>query len=450
MTNHQSNNTSRSTSNSNISSNESSNDISIYSKPSSEENIINKEKEKEIQKKHSLLSKKKSNSSQKTLVSTIPDTKNIWELCKNEKKKEKKEATKVDLNDIGIESSIFIGGSPGGGKTTLISSTFDKNSSSVSTSTLLLDYTYRHNNRTKGLNSLKDTLHIWELANGVMFKEFLKIPINEHNINNAVAVIVLDLSKPENIVDEYNELIEVINSRINQLLKSLEKRGSRRPKALTLYSWKKYGNSHPDKEVLHPTIIPTIIVGSKYDKFKNNESESKKIVCKMLRYLAHTNGSSLIFFNQNDESMAQKFKQILFHYIYRNAPPTNSVDHNKPILVMAGTDSLESIGLPPSCNATNPQRLSLNDWVSVYESFYKKKETKNKNYSIDLSKFTEPIIDNLKIEKDDQYIKYCQKNEKEANEKLKLGNSSAIGGLNEERKSGNIYSRSRAAGLATY
>lgn len=28
-----------------------------------------------------------------------------------------------------------------------------------------------------------------------MFKEFLKIPINEHNINNAVAVIVLDLSK---------------------------------------------------------------------------------------------------------------------------------------------------------------------------------------------------------------------------------------------------------------
>jgi len=34
-----------------------------------------------------------------------------------------------------------------------------------------------------------------ETANGVMFKDFLKIPINEHNINNAVAVIVLDLSK---------------------------------------------------------------------------------------------------------------------------------------------------------------------------------------------------------------------------------------------------------------
>eukprot|EP00833_Pecoramyces_ruminatium_P000904 jgi/Orpsp1_1/1174936/evm.model.c7180000052013.1 len=440
MISHQSNNTSRSGSNSNLSNNEFSIDPSLSSKSNSEENII--DKEKEIQKKQLLLQKKKSSSSQKTTNSTSTNTKNIWQLCKIEKEKEKKEPTKVELNDIGIESSIFIAGSSGGGKSTLISSIFDKNSSNVSSSTLLLDYTYRHNNRTKGLNSLKDTLHIWELANGVMFKEFLKIPINEHNINNAVAVIVLDLSKPENIVDEYNEIIEVVNSRIDHILKSLEKRGSRRPKALTLHSWKKYGNSHPDKEFLHPTIIPSIIVGSKYDKFKNNESESKKIVCKMLRYLAHTNGSSLIFYNQNDESMAQKCKQILFHYIYRSAAPTNLIDHNKPILVMAGTDTLESIGLPSSNNATNPQRLSLNDWITVYESFFKKKETKNKNYSIDLSKFPEPIIDNLKIEKDEEYIKYCQKNEKEVNEKLKLGSSSSIGSPSEERKSGNIYSRS--------
>ncbi|OUM58506.1 hypothetical protein PIROE2DRAFT_16190, partial [Piromyces sp. E2] len=206
-------------------------------------------------------------------------------------------------NDIGIESSIFIAGSPEGGKSTLISSIFDKNTINVSSSTLLLDYTYRHNNRTKGLNSLKDTLHIWELANGVMFKEFLKIPINEHNINNAVAIIVLDLTKPENIIDEYQEIIEIINTRIDSILKNLEKRGSRRPKALTLYSWKKYGNSNPDKEFIHPTIIPSIIVGSKYDKFKNMESY---FVCKILRYLAHINGSSLIFYNPNDESMSQK------------------------------------------------------------------------------------------------------------------------------------------------
>ena len=29
---------------------------------------------------------------------------------------------------------------------------------------------FRHNNRTKGLNSLKDTLHIWELGNIKTYK----------------------------------------------------------------------------------------------------------------------------------------------------------------------------------------------------------------------------------------------------------------------------------------
>ncbi|ORX45350.1 hypothetical protein BCR36DRAFT_358250 [Piromyces finnis] len=439
ISHHHSNNSINSASNSNSSVNELLNEPSLNSKSNSEESLDNEKVKKHLQ-------KKKSNSSQSSIT-----TKNLWQLCKIEKEKEKKDANKVELNDIGIESSIFISGSPEGGKSTFISSIFDKNSSNVSSSTLLLEYTYRHNNRTKGLNSLKDTLHIWELANGTMFKEFLKIPINEHNINNAVAVIVLDLSKPENIIDEYNEIMEVINSRISYLLKNLEKRGSRRPKALTVYSWKKYGNNHPDKEFIHPTIIPSIIVGSKYDKFKNMESESKKFVCRILRYLAHINGSSLIFYNPNDESMSQKCKQILFHYIYRSAAPNNMIDHNKPILVMAGTDSLNEIGLPPSCNATNPQRLSLSDWTSVYESFFKKDETKKHNFKVDLSKFPETIIDNLKIEKDEEYIKYCQKNEREANEKLKLNSSSSsIGSPSEERKLGNIYSRSRAAGLATF
>jgi len=50
-------------------------------------------------------------------------------------------------------------------------------------------------------------------------------------------------------------------------------------------------------------------------------------------------------------------------------------DHNKPVLVMAGTDSLKAIGLPPNCNATNPERLSLNDWTTIYETFFKKEGT---------------------------------------------------------------------------
>jgi len=181
ISHHHSNNTSRSASHSNISFNDYSNDPSLNRKASSVESLESgrgpeeKEKEKEKEKKEMLLqqhqkkSSSSNHSSQKSLNhSTSKEgattTKNIWNLCKIEKEKEKKDTNKVELNDIGIESSIFLAGSSGGGKSTLISSIFDKNSSNVSSSSLLLDYTFRHNNRTKGLNSLKDTLHIWELG----------------------------------------------------------------------------------------------------------------------------------------------------------------------------------------------------------------------------------------------------------------------------------------------
>jgi dynein light intermediate chain 2 len=135
ISHHHSNNTSRSASNSNLSINEFTNELTLSSKSNSEDSL-----DKEKLKKH--LQKKKSSSSQKTTNSQASvTTKNLWQLCKIEKEKEKKDNNKVELNDIGIESSIFIAGSPEGGKSTLISSIFDKNTSNISSSTLLLDYT---------------------------------------------------------------------------------------------------------------------------------------------------------------------------------------------------------------------------------------------------------------------------------------------------------------------
>ena len=48
-----------------------------------------------------------------------------------------------------------------------------------------------------------------------------------------------------------------------------------------------------DKELLDPCAIPVAIVGSKYDVFQNFDPEKKKIICKTLRFVAHTNGASL-------------------------------------------------------------------------------------------------------------------------------------------------------------
>ena len=43
-------------------------------------------------------------------------------------------------------------------------------------------------------------------------------------------------------------------------------------------------------------MIPTVIIGSKFDVFANqNESVKKKVLCNALRYIAHTYGCDLVF-----------------------------------------------------------------------------------------------------------------------------------------------------------
>ncbi len=48
-----------------------------------------------------------------------------------------------------------------------------------------------------------------------------------------------------------------------------------------------------DKDLLNPLPIPLAIVGTKYDLFQDFDPEKKKIVCKTLRFVAHSNGASL-------------------------------------------------------------------------------------------------------------------------------------------------------------
>ena len=39
--------------------------------------------------------------------------------------------------------------------------------------------------------------------------------------------------------------------------------------------------------------VPLAILGTKYDIFQDFEPEKKKVICKTLRFVAHTNGASL-------------------------------------------------------------------------------------------------------------------------------------------------------------
>jgi len=45
--------------------------------------------------------------------------------------------------------------------------------------------------------------------------------------------------------------------------------------------------------LLNPLLVPLVIFGGKYDQFQDFDPEKKKIICKTLRFIAHTNGAYL-------------------------------------------------------------------------------------------------------------------------------------------------------------
>lgn len=58
-------------------------------------------------------------------------------------------------------------------------------------------------------------------------------------------------------------------------------------------AWQRFGSDHPDRDLLDPLPVPLAILGSKYDQFQDMEPERRKMLCRTLRFVAHTNGASL-------------------------------------------------------------------------------------------------------------------------------------------------------------
>lgn len=80
---------------------------------------------------------------------------------------------------------------------------------------------------------------------------------------------------------------------MNQVLTELQ---STRPDVVQLLkkrAWHRFGSDHPDRDLLDPLPVPLTILGTKYDQFQDMEPERRKMLCRTLRFVAHTNGASL-------------------------------------------------------------------------------------------------------------------------------------------------------------
>lgn len=286
-------------------------------------------------------------------------SKDIWTLIKEANQRVKK-GEKAE--EAGLESLLLFVGGKQCGKSTLISRFLDKGcihltSDDTPSPSVALEYTFGR--RTRGANGIKDVSHIWELgtvyvteAGATSLSDLINIPLNEANIHIASLAICVDLSKPEESLQLLKHFFDKTGARVDKILEGLESRGSKRPKALRHHAWTRFGADHPDKlfiiygrEHVKPFVIPVAIIGTKYDSLSKMESERRKLLCKTLRFIAHSNGASLLFVTTKDEVSIAKVayiiliqcRQLISHHAFKAATfKTMVMEHTKPLAIVAG------------------------------------------------------------------------------------------------------------------
>ena len=142
----------------------------------------------------------------------------------------------------------------------------------------------------------KDVCHIWELGGGTLFTKLLETPLTPLKLPQLQVVLMVDLSKPEELWFTLETLMNTLQTHLDIILKSAEAVEHKIEETLNQMTLNSLDSEHPDKNLIKPFMLPCIILGSKYDEFQNMDPEKKKIICKALRFFAHFHGASLQFY----------------------------------------------------------------------------------------------------------------------------------------------------------
>uniref|UniRef100_A0A915AFJ7 Cytoplasmic dynein 2 light intermediate chain 1 n=2 Tax=Parascaris univalens TaxID=6257 RepID=A0A915AFJ7_PARUN len=345
----------------------------------------------------------------------------IWALAKERLNSSQR---KLDMNEGDFiekskferrhESYILICGSKNCGKSQMILRFLDRNENTKPT--IALEYTYGR--RTRG--TVKDVAHIWELGGGTSLINLMDIPLTSKNIEISSLIIVIDLTRPEEMWNTFYGLIDAARARVDNVLKELNDRDSNAYSRI-MHNNKKRLAEHKDASLLTQFPIPLAVVGAKYDEFQNFESEMRKNICKALRFMAHSNFASLQMFSVKMENLVIRTRALISHLVFDTSVSRSlSVDFNKPLSIPFGADSFEAIGAPVSVDstltkirATNPRDM----WRDAFNEIFPQKELKNELRDDPASdpQYRESEIDKLleqKLRDLESYIK--QKKDRQA------------------------------------
>ncbi|XP_025928127.1 cytoplasmic dynein 2 light intermediate chain 1 isoform X1 [Apteryx mantelli] len=341
----------------------------------------------------------------------------LWDIAIAEV--EKRENAEGDDEGVEIsEKSVLFMGNKNGGKTTIILRCLDREESPKPT--LALEYTFGR--RARRHNRPKDIAHFWELGGGTSLVELIRIPITSSNVKAFAIVLVLDLSKPDELWTTMESLLQVTRNHVNKILTKLGKTNPEVATEIKQRMWNNLQKDHPDYELVDPFPLPLVIIGSKYDIFHEFDSEVRKIISKTLRFVSHYYGASLVFTSKS-EALLLKARILINNLAFGfDKSKSVSVDHSRPLFIPAGLDSLNQIGAPPASDsdigklhANTPLEL----WKKVFEKTFPPKGSCDLQYTRDPAQdlqYAEYEVDVMRAQKKqelDQYKRNASKTWKE-------------------------------------
>ncbi|KAH8099000.1 hypothetical protein JL720_1973 [Aureococcus anophagefferens] len=274
----------------------------------------------------------------------------------------------------------------------------------------------------------KPTVALEYLGGGMGFetgRELVGVPITPARLRTAVLGVVLDLSKPHNVVYTCVHWLKILRAHVAATLDELRRDNKgKTADGLAEQARARFAERKPDKKGDKPGEHPdrrTVDPSPRAD-FDRREQ--------VLRFLAHQHGATLVFTSSKDAALTKTFRNLLSYALFHKVDKSYRVEKNadKPLYVPPGGDTFDELvsAGPVDLGGLNRKELSDDAYDSLVEAVAKyygepdadivrKKSKKDGAFDVDEGKsdapdeFAEKLIDDIYAAKMDDLEKYRKK-----------------------------------------
>lgn len=319
------------------------------------------------------------------------------------------------------ESYVVAVGDKSAGKSTLINAFLNPTKEEKPKKTVGMEYSFGRRSNSSTSGGAKDIVHVWELSGGLKLKELISIPFSNERLSNTFIALFVDLSNPGQVLATTIQWLKHISNSVEEAIDALRKVDPSAEAVLQLSRKSRIPSSHPDSLGINPSVLPIVIVASKYDVFSELESMKRRLLLQALRFLAHVNGASLMCVSSKVKATLGYYRMSMNHYCFKgDLKKYSQLDTTKPLYIQAGSDTLESIGIPPGVSrsefesSTPANRISK--WCEAVEAYFPLPAVNSVDGidSVDTSMYAEPSVDAMRGQKSDELARYRKEAERKA------------------------------------